>query len=405
MSWNSLKGFDLQKDEESEFPSLLEVTKKKNKQTGSKKRKRVKRKGKFVPIQLNLFENRLKHFNYENNVSLYEAIKLFDLLTAFEKVTISPRGLINSGNQCYINAILQSLVMCSPFYQFLKSLAFSSNSTEISLPFIQCFIEFVSQFDTDSKSCNYPPLMPHCVYNLLLSIGSDSFVSERQEDAEEFLCFVLNGLHKEMMSFDPFVTENVEDTPITKIFGGKLCTSVTQPEQKISNSHEPFFSLPLTFPNHDRCWSVEDALFALTEKESFPESESNRSITRQQFIEILPPILILHLKRFVYDKNEGLKKINRRMEFRNDLIISEDLLSKTSRKYSLTQRTYKLFAVVCHHGERATGGHYTADVFHSGLSSWLRMNDQNIQNIYECEVTGHNPTRSPYILFYQKDKL
>ena len=59
--------------------------------------------------------------------------------------------------------------MCSPFYQFLKSLAFSSNSTEISLPFIQCFVEFVS----DSKSCNYPPLMPHCVYNLLISIGSD----------------------------------------------------------------------------------------------------------------------------------------------------------------------------------------------------------------------------------------
>lgn len=46
-----------------------------------------------------------------------------------------------------------------------------------------------------------------------------------------------------------------------------------------------------------------------------------------------------------------------------------------------------LSTVVYHHGEKSTGGHYTTDVFHIGLSSWLRMDDQSIKQVKNNDVS------------------
>lgn len=88
---------------------------------------------------------------------------------------------------------------------------------------------------------------------------------------------------------------------------------------------------------------------------------------RQGSLEELPPILILHLKRFVYEKN-GIRKINKKLDYSVDLEISKgkilfmvkclfrfdfdlhyypfvELLSNTSKnRYTPKQRQYKLFA-------------------------------------------------------------
>lgn len=53
-------------------------------------------------------------------------------------LAMQPRGLINKGNWCYINATLQALVACSPFVHLMKSLIpfVRSKSTE-SIPIIE----------------------------------------------------------------------------------------------------------------------------------------------------------------------------------------------------------------------------------------------------------------------------
>lgn len=53
-------------------------------------------------------------------------------------VALLPRGLINKGNWCYINATLQALVACSPFVHLMKSLVplVRSKSTE-STPIVE----------------------------------------------------------------------------------------------------------------------------------------------------------------------------------------------------------------------------------------------------------------------------
>ena len=53
-------------------------------------------------------------------------------------------------------------------------------------------------------------------------------------------------------------------------------------------------------------------------------------MTRRSFIEKLPPILILHLKRFVYD-GHGTRKVWKKIAYPLTLDIPLDVLSPTQR--------------------------------------------------------------------------
>ena len=102
------------------------------------------------------------------------------------------------------------------------------------------------------------------------------------------------------------------------------------------------------------------------------EVEAKRSLS----LEELPPILILHLKRFVYSGTSGggVQKVMKHVEFSVDLEISRDLLSQVNKsKFTAKQRQYKLFAVVNHTGREATKGHYVTDVYHTGEQSSLGL--------------------------------
>merc|ERR1719479_159898 len=56
-------------------------------------------------------------------------------------------------------------------------------------------------------------LEPTTIYNVLLNLNSDTFkvIEGRQEDAEEFLTFLLNGLNDEMMALLKLVDQQERD--------------------------------------------------------------------------------------------------------------------------------------------------------------------------------------------------
>ena len=152
--------------------------------------------------------------------------------------SIKPRGLSNRSNWCFVNAILQALVACPPFYNLMKSLPKdllvlpSSESEQANNPSVKILRAVYHFFSEFSPLDNFPKLNhrsknkknedlplgkilePTTIYNFLLGLDSDTFkvIEGRQEDAEEFLTFLLNGLNDEMISLLKLVEQERENS-------------------------------------------------------------------------------------------------------------------------------------------------------------------------------------------------
>ncbi|XP_057191208.1 ubiquitin carboxyl-terminal hydrolase 10 isoform X2 [Triplophysa rosa] len=390
-------------------------------------------------------------------------------------VSLQPRGLINKGNWCYINATLQALIACPPMYHLMKYIPLFSEVQRpcTSTPMMDNFIRLVNEFSNmpvPSKTKQQAvgdkimkdvrpgtPFEPTYIYKLLTLIKSSLSEKGRQEDAEEYLGFILNGLHEEMVALKKLISpeeekdptpngpesqpgveedpaEKQEDgsedeweqvgpknktsitrqadfirTPITDIFGGHIRSVVYQQSSKESATLQPFFTLQLDIQS-EKIRTVQEALEILVARESVQgyttKSKQEIEISRRVTLEELPPVLVLHLKRFVFEKTGGCQKLIKNIDYPVDLEISKDLLSPGVRGKTLKgQRTYRLFAVVYHHGNSATGGHYTTDVFHIGLNGWLRIDDQAVKIINQHQVVKQTAERTAYLLYYRRVDL
>ena len=336
-----------------------------------------------------------------------------------------PRGLTNRSNWCFVNAILQALLACPPFYNLMKSLPTVGGlkSGKSSTPMIDSVVEFVNEMspletmnknqkkDKARKKEDLPtgnPLEPSYVYKTLLKLESETFkvVEGRQEDAEEFLTCLLNMISDEMAGLLKLTASEVEQppppgqetqgdwqevsgrgrsqvtrrvtdqggvvTPLQELALGLCRYSVKSANNESSATLQPFYTLQLDIQS-DSITSVTDALvenFSSEILDGYICSKTNMAVeaSRNLSLEELPPILILHLKRFVYSGSSGgCQKVMKHVEFSVDLEISRDLLSAVNKsKYTAKQRQYKLFAVVNHTGREATKGHYVTDVYHTG---------------------------------------
>ena len=105
----------------------------------------------------------------------------------------------------------------------LKNVAHSVDIDEKDeqLPIVRSMIRLIGEYQampkgrvTSTKSKDTSPIgtqfEPTCVYKMLRQCGGDTFqVEGRQEDAEEFMSFLLNGLHEEFLkSSNQEVNEN-----------------------------------------------------------------------------------------------------------------------------------------------------------------------------------------------------
>ncbi|KAJ3195395.1 hypothetical protein HK101_000362 [Irineochytrium annulatum] len=133
---------------------------------------------------------------------------LRDFSASFSGKLIYPRGLINNGNMCFMNAILQPLVHCVPFYNLFKKMGQQvPHNFQIKTPLVDALIAFLNEFKEVSMSdevvsqkySEEDAFEPDYVYEALRSLKKVNSVKGRQEDAEEFLGFLLDGLHEELL--------------------------------------------------------------------------------------------------------------------------------------------------------------------------------------------------------------
>ncbi|XP_062609572.1 ubiquitin carboxyl-terminal hydrolase 10-like [Saccostrea cucullata] len=381
-------------------------------------------------------------------------------------IGLQPRGLMNRGNWCYINATLQALVSCPPFYNVMKKFPVHppARRGKSCTPILDSIVQFVHEFHPCGRPTERgkrtltdltpgPAFEPTNVYNMLQVIEANkSFKLGKQEDAEEFLSCILDGLHEEMSTLIKFangtttasaasngsVAEDVvvddssedagsdsweqvgpkkksvltrratfEKTPLAEIFVGYTRSALYKASSKDSATLQPFFTLQLDIQS-EKVYSVKEALEGLVSRESVSgftcsKTKAEVDVVRHLTLEELPPVLILHLKFFVYDKDGGSQKLLKNLEYGIDLEITKDLLSPNVRnKLQIHQRSYKLFAVVYHHGKKATGGHYTTAVFHPAINNWIMIDDSLVKHVSVGTVLKAIPGRVPYLLYYRR---
>ncbi|GAB5354475.1 hypothetical protein AAMO2058_000121900 [Amorphochlora amoebiformis] len=248
----------------------------------------------------------------------------------------------------------------------------------------------------------------------------------QQEDAQEFYHFLVDALHRDMLSVlnntnssnkqhngvanddgwsevgkksKTAIVRNeirLKESPISRIFGGTMRLELKRKGMKNTLSTQPFFEIHLDIQQSE-ITDLKSALKQLaTPLEVKGLRAKGREINASQHVSIAPSkALVLHLKRFNFDKtlhtSRG-EKIDKFLPFPESLRLPSKLV--------LGPRSpeYRLRAVVVHNGASLSGGHYSAFVERGGR--YFHVDDFQVR----AASLQHVLAQKAYLLFYEREE-
>ncbi|KRX18788.1 Ubiquitin carboxyl-terminal hydrolase 46, partial [Trichinella nelsoni] len=354
-------------------------------------------------------------------------------------------GLVNFGNTCYCNSVIQALYFCRPFREkvlnYKSQMKKAGNQKENLL---LCLADLFHSISTQKRRVG--TIAPKKFIGRLKK-ENDLFDNYMQQDAHEFLNYLLNTVadilleekrHEKRISGGHKVgSKGTTDTVSqTDGFGDNASSNQTQVKDKLAEHtwvHDVFQG---TLTNETRCLNCETVS---SKDEDFldlsVDVQQNTSIThclrefsatetlcnehkyycdiccskqeaqKRMRIKKLPLILALHLKRFKY-----VEQYNRYTKLSYRVLFPLELrLFNTSHDAVNPDRMYDLVAVVVHCGSTPNRGHYITVVKSQGF--WLLFDDDvvdkmdhiNIEDFFGMAADGslQKNSESGYILFYQ----
>ncbi|KAK8610152.1 hypothetical protein V6N13_081320 [Hibiscus sabdariffa] len=321
-----------------------------------------------------------------------EFVKLFN----WEKPGFPPCGLLNCGNSCFANVVLQCLVSTRPLVAYLLEEGHRKECRRNDW----CFLcELQAHVERSTQSQN--PFSPINILSRLPNIGGNLGYG-RQEDAHEFMRFAIDTMQS--VCLDEFGGEKAVDhssqetTLIQHIYGGHLQSQVICSNcNKISNQYENMMDLTVEI-NGDAS-SLEECLEQFTVKEWLHGENMYKCDGCNDYVKAwkrltirwAPNILTIALKRF---QSGWFGKLNKRVSFPKTL----DLTPYMSEDGDYTN-IYKLYAVVVHVDmlNASFFGHYicyTKDF--SG--NWYRIDDCKVTRVELEEVLS----QGAYMLLYSR---
>lgn len=341
-------------------------------------------------------------FGFKNaEIDLFPKSRLEPFLKWSKIRSIGP-GLINMGNTCFLNSVLQCLFYTTPLAEFLLSKEHSKRCRAGRDEFCGlCVLERLMQ---KVHLQGEQVLRPIELVSRIKAIGKH-FRPGRQEDAHEFLrLFIetmqkasLAGSNSETLKLDP---RSKETTVIHRIFGGYLQSTVTCSScRHVSRTFDQFLDLSLDVNKSE---TLQSAFKVFTTPELLSKGNRYKCEACHRLVEArkqftlykTPEILTIQLKRFSVNPFTGqANKLNRSVSFPENLKISEWISDSDSGE----DCQYRLYGVIVHEGHSCNSGHYHAFVRNS-TNIWYSMNDCSVHQVSLDTVLRQRA----YILFYQK---
>jgi ubiquitin C-terminal hydrolase len=360
--------------------------------------------------------------------SFVQKFKACSSANVTSKAAYRKQGLKNNANACYLNSVIQALLPISILMKLL-----SHCQVQEDKPFYSGLHNLCRVFHSNPKSQQDVNVLLYLgeIVETWNSIGS-------QQDAGEFLLYMLNGVHEECKwKLDPIKEDEatvqnkmpgqwstqgpknkkvevrqsgeLEDSFIQRIFGG-MTRSTVKTKSKESVSLEAFTMLALDISS-DEVSDIKTAIGRICEEEKIPVTDGGKASTAQKYVQFkeLPNVLILQLNRFTFNSaTNSTCKVKKHVNFDRTFRFESDWLVNPGKNDE-----YSLYSVICHHGESADGGHYNALVRFNNVDpakydqtrdqqpyTWYLYDDMSHRPIHETEVTKHS--QSAYLLIYMR---
>lgn len=327
-------------------------------------------------------------------------------------------GLLNQGATCYLNSLLQSLFMTPQFRKAVLSWRYNPKQhgkAEFCIPY-QIQLLFARLLLSRRPSVGTKDLTHSFRWN-----AAESF---RQHDIQELMRVLFDAIEVSLGS-GPMASF------LSDLYEGQIVDYISCPECGLCRERsDKFLDIGLVVQGET---TLERALSEFVTPETLSGDNKWRcsgcnekvEATKGLHFSVLPDILTVQLKRFVYDPiKRGRVKVNARVSFDEELDMTS-LLSRSKKEDVLGGDTdgasgsstcsqslkYRLFAVLMHSGT-ATGGHYFAFIkSHHGEKKWVQFNDAVVSYMeqdkegepaFEPAFGNANSGVSAYLLMYQR---
>lgn len=329
-------------------------------------------------------------------------------------------GLRNLGNTCYMNSILQCLCNAPCLADYFNRNNYQDDINRSNL--LGYKGEVAEEFGIIMKALwagQYRYISPK---DFKITIGkiNDQFAGYSQQDSQELLLFLMDGLHEDLNKADNRKRHKEENNDhlddmkaaehawqkhkqlnesiIVTLFQGQFKSTVQCLTcHKKSRTFEAFMYLSLPLASTSKC-TLQDCLRLFSKEEKLTDNNrfycshcrARRDSLKKIEIWKLPLVLLVHLKRFSYD-GRWKQKLQTYVDFPlENLDLSQYVIGPKNNL-----KKYNLFSVSNHYGG-LDGGHYTAYCKNAARQRWFKFDDHEVSDISVSSVKSS----AAYILFY-----
>ncbi|XP_018397602.1 PREDICTED: serine-rich adhesin for platelets-like isoform X2 [Cyphomyrmex costatus] len=332
-------------------------------------------------------------------------------------------GLRNIGNTCFMNSVIQCLSNTRPLLEYLLNEQYLADINTTTSSMKGALIKAFSQVIHELWEVGGDHVVNTTALKSQIQRFAPRFMGYSQQDAQEFLRYLLEGLHEDVNRVTtklPPIHGDIpdsytdmqkaveswkrylrsEDSTIVDVFVGQLrsslrCTSCDH----VSVTLDPFWDLSLPIPARSGTVKLSQCLEHFTkeevldgdEKPTCSKCQMRRKCTKSFSIQKFPKILVIHLKRFSpMERFRG--KLNVMVDFP---LTGLDLSAFAAPR--VPGCTYNLYGVANHSGTTYSG-HYTAYCKHPYSGEWHEYNDSRVSVVSSRSVVSSEA----YVLFYEQ---